>query len=535
MEKKKIYIFFTYPINTVGGTHMYVAGKATYLKKLNWEVRVFFDGSTKKTLIASLSEYAESGYGCNFLSQPPYRFTKIEQEECLAFLMRRLNILNPDECEIMIESHYNTTAYWAELFAEKIGGKHFFICCDEFYRPAPHSLPSLRKTYEDNLDFFYFKWQRKEIITYNTSFNGLFNGYKNVTRPLGYIPEKLIIEMNPIQDVDFPQFKEIPRLDWNICHVGRSAKSYVPHLIEGVGELARRYPDKKINFIMVGNADERSYLINETFKNLPNVKLTLFGDMVPIPRILFSKVDVVCAISQSARFVADEGILTICGNVDFPEKTPGVFGYDTEEMGHGAPTFSYIEALENVLVKRLYNDKEYTLPKLLPAEFYYEKFWSVVERASKTKEYYTERLSQNRSRHWFAPFPFAAISRGTKVIFFGATEIASDYFKQILCQQNCTVEISPDGVKKLNNEPYCQVLATVDEHPENFDDSVVGFERLKQLDYDAIILTVYSQNVDSAREKILEIVPQMADRIICNLKFIDIYRMEHKEIRLFED
>lgn len=534
MEKKKIYIFFTYPIEKIGGTQMYTAGKTKYLEKLGWEVYVFTcDEKVEKSAISFMTEYLKSGGGCFFLSEPPYRFDEETQNHCINFMLQKLNLPAPNQYEIIIESHEDKLAYWAELLAEKLQARHFFVCCNEIYRST---FNDLRKTYADNLDFFYFKWRRNEIATRTNSsvWQRLFNGYKNVTNPLIDMPS-VSIEMNPIQDLDFPKIEKILRLDWNICHVGRSAKPYVLHVIRGVGELARRHPDKKINFIMVGNADERSDLINETFKNLPNVKLTLLGDMVPIPRILFSKVDVVCAISQSARFVANEGILTICANADFPEKTPGVFGYDTEEIGHGKTTFSYIEALENVLVKKIYDDKKYTLSKLLPAEFYYEKFWSVVERASKTKEYYIERLSQNRSRHWFAPFPFAAISRGTRVIFFGATEIASDYFKQILCQQNCTIEISPDGVKKLNNEPYCQVLATVDEHPENFDNSVVGFERLKQLDYDAIILTVYSQNVDSAREKILEIVPQMADRIICNLKFIDIYRMKHKEIRLFED
>ena len=41
MEKKKIYIFFTYPIEKIGGTQMYTAGKAKYLEKLGWKVFVF--------------------------------------------------------------------------------------------------------------------------------------------------------------------------------------------------------------------------------------------------------------------------------------------------------------------------------------------------------------------------------------------------------------------------------------------------------------------------------------------------------------
>ena len=191
-------------------------------------------------------------------------------------------------------------------------------------------------------------------------------------------------------------------------------------------------------------------------------------------------------------------------------------GYDTKEQVHGEGTFSYAEALENVLIKHLYDNQEYQLPKLRPAEEYYENFWTIVEKAAPTKEYYVERLSQERIRNWAAIFPFGAIARGTRIILFGATEIAKDYRQQIQSQANTQKEIGADYIKQFTPNPYCTIVATVDEHPENFDDSVVGVERLKQKDYDVIVITTYPQQAQNAYNKIVQIVPEMANRVVYN-------------------
>lgn len=141
----------------------------------------------------------------------------------------------------------------------------------------------------------------------------------------------------------------------------KPSEEYVPAVIEGVGELARRHPDKRINFIRVGNVYSRRALPEQTFRGLSNVLVTALCDLVPIPRVLFTKVN----------------MLTICGSVSEPSETPGVLGYDTEEQVYDAGTFSYVEALENVLLKKIYADKKYSLPKLRPTDEYYENFRTI--------------------------------------------------------------------------------------------------------------------------------------------------------------
>ena len=514
--EKRIYIFFTYSILPIGGTQMYTAGKAKYLQNRDWQVYIFFSESRKsKSVIPSLTQCIESGGGLNFLDTPPYKMKRYEQNYCLEVIVERLRLSTEEEYEIIIESHSDIFAYWAELLASKIGAHHFFICCNEIYRPTP-TIPN--KTYGDNLDFFYFKWKRNELIGTDETLKKLFNGYKNVTSTLFDMLET-VREQDAVQDVNFP-IEKINKLDWNICHIGRAEKDYVPFVIEGVGKLAKRHPDKRINFIMVGNAESRRVQLSQTFNGLSNVFITLLGDLVPIPRVLFTKVDVVCAISQSARFAANEDVLTIVGSANEPSKTPGVLGYDVEEQVYGAGTFSYVEAFEKVLVKKFYADKKYSLPKLRPADEYYENFWTIVKNASSVKEYYTARLSQERIRNWTAIFPFGAVARNARIILFGETEIAKDYRRQINSQGSFAVEFGREYVKNFKPRPYCEIVATVDEHSDEFDDTVVEAERLKTKDYDAIVLCTFPQNAQAAFNKIAQIVPDMADRVIYNLQVV---------------
>ena len=496
--KRKVYVICTVSFKIIGGTELYVAGKAKYLEDNGWEVYVCTgehsnDGSC---LISSLNKYLNIGGGWTFLNVPTYKMKKFEQEQILNFMINRLNLLNYADCEIIFESHVPNGGYWMELLAQRVQGKHFVVAIHEDF-----TVPGY--TYRDNLDFFYFKWQRNEIIGHTEFIRNLFNGYKNVTKPLINMPDT-IREQDPIQDVPFNNIESLQKLDWNICHIGRTIKPYVAFAIIGVGELAKRYPNKKIHFMMIGDAKYRYDLLQKTFNGLPKVKLTFFGDLAPIPRILFSKFDVVIAGAGSALFAADEGVLTINANPN-TDKTPGVLGYDTKDILYGKDVqnhISYVEALENVLVKRLYDNKKYKMPEILPAKIYYDKFWGIVKNSAQTKEYYVEKLSQERIRNWIAIFPFGIVPKNSRIILYGATEIRKDYIQQV------------------NGQKYCQILTTVDEDFGEYDNSVVSLDRLKNIDYDGIVIATFQREAQAAYNKIMQIVPQMNGRIVYNLQMI---------------
>lgn len=559
MEKQKIYIFLIHTIYTIGGTQMYMLGKARYLHSLGWRVYAFLYDDDDEGVFHDAEEYLDVVKDCFFLSVPPYRLKRGEQDLMLDQMLRSVSVTETrnrhiedyiwdlsqpkiyKNADTIVETFFPNSALWGELLAARVNGRHFFCGVQENYRYWGN-------LYEDNLDFFYFKWKRNEIFTGEELLRDLFNGYKGVDKFLVEMPDT-VREQDAIQNVVNPKIEAIQKADWNICHIGRIEKDYVAHVIAGVAELAQRHLDKKINFIFVGDESMRRELLHETFENLPNVHLIFLGILAPIPRSLFSKVDVVCAISQTARFTANDGVLTIVASANYPEGTPGVLGYDTKEQICGEPTFTYFEAFENALVNHAYDDKQYNLPKLEPAEHYYENFWTILKNADPNKEYFVDRISQDRIRQWVAVFPFGSIVRGSKIIFYGATEIAKDFRKQIECQQfnvsidfgllntkkkqpkKTPIEISPNGVRQLDDQPYCQLLAVVDEHPENFDNSVMGLDRLKTLDYDGIVITAYSWEVQKAIDKIMELVPQMANRIVYNHRFFDLYTDHHRSVK----
>ena len=514
MAKKKLYIFFCVSLEAVGGAELYTAGKADYLKRNGWEVQIYSHMSipaNSKPKIPAFDEYVKNGNGeLEFLKYQPGFFYTEMQQFFLKILIDLVGVKNPDEYEIIIESMTLSTHFWGEIIAQKLGARHFCTLLHEAYS----------NEYRENADFFYFKWKRNELISGETSCKKVFRGYKNVTKTLCDFTG-VIREADPIQNAAFP-IEQVDKLDWNICHIGRISKDYVPYVIACVAQLAVNHPDKTINFIFVGDVSPRKDLIVNTFKNIDNVQITALGDMFPIPGILFSKIDVVFAIAQSAKFAANEGVLTICGTIDHPDKSSGVLGYDTENAFNGEVKFSYVEVLENVLVKRMYDNKKYKLPKLRPADESYEKFLKVLKNVDPQKKYFTETITQERDRFWTAIFPFGVIAKDARIILYGFTIITKDYITQIVSQSNNLIEFGEDYIKQTRPKQYCKVVAMVDEHPEKFKDlaeyDIVGVERLAQRDYDAIVVAVMPENFEEAKKKILEIVPDMDGRIIYSLR-----------------
>lgn len=521
MKKQKLFIFMSFCIVPIGGMEMHMAGLSKYLEKNGWKVFIFTpEPSELKTAIPSLQKYLKAGGNVPFVVTPPYKTPAVLQEIGMNLMVKKLtdycgNLSKYDE--IVIESCESIRSFWAELLAEKIGARHIFMATEENPRLGACC-------YEDNLDFYYFKFKRNELVGFPQNVRKLFNGYKDVNDLIDENAPLYLAETEPIQDVpDFP-INNIQKLDWNICHFGRTMKPFVPHVIAGVGEFARRHPDKKINFIFIGQIiPERETLIRQTFEGLDNVMITPLGDMVPIPRSLFSKIDVVCAMAGCATYSSFEGVPVIVGNAVNPDKTNGVLGVDTKDTVYDTgDKISYAEALENVLVKKLYDGKNFDLPDVKPSEDQYADLWKVLDNVAPEKVYFTQKLKQERPTNQMAIFPFGSISAGAKIILFGATDIAKDYRKQVGSQGNIKGEFGNGYVKYITRplKYYCDIVATVDEHPEEFDDAVLSPERLQQRDYDAIVMTTYPQNAQSAYAKIQEIVPDMLNRVVYNPQFV---------------
>ena len=479
----KQYVIITYDIHPIGGTQAYTAGKARYLEKQGWKVVVFFSGTKKgNCAIGFLNRYLFGGV--QELGQVPYRIDDDCRDSVLLWMMQCLN--NEDKGDIIVESHYDVAAFWGELLAERVLGRHYVFCCNEYYRNKNGYITF----YKENLDFFAFKFWRNELIGAHESIRRLFNGYKGIKKSSIEYPW-LIVEQDAVQDIASKDVDLIPLNGWNICSIGRLEKPYIEPMIEGICALASDYPKQTINFIVVGDATAKKTFIENAFRDINNVNIVYLGVLVPIPRALFAKVDVVIAAAQTAVFVSYEQVYTIAANVMEPT-TPGVLGYDTQDAwyGGGGEGKTYKDVLEDVLVHQKYNNREFVMPARQPAEDCYEKQWKYLEMSNPKKEYYTEKFHANQSKNWLAIFPYWRISAHSNILIYGAGTVGRDY------------------VAQLEMIEYYHVAGVVDQNADQYDDSVVLPQiGLTQIKYDVIVIAVVSELLaEEIRRAIVAIV-----------------------------
>jgi len=407
MEKPlKKYIFLTVDIHPIGGIQNYIAGKAKYLKKQGWDVVIFFGGyPTGTCLMPTLNEYIDGGI-LELIKQPG-EWTKHIRELTLSKMKELIQYDKDNKVKIVIESHDDVLALWGELLAEKIHAKHMcFICNEKFRGPKKH--------YAEHFCFFDFKHSRKELLgIHKESLEQLFEGYKEVKPEERY--SFVAANEGPVQDVENKAVESLTRSDWNICYIGRVEKLYVPKIIQDISIFAQKYTEKTIQFLVVGKADSCKKLLQEKLGCLQNVKISLLGDLIPIPRSLFQLTDVVIAGSGCADCAARENVPTIVADAD-NGMANGLLGYTTHNIlycENKDNQINYDVALEQVLVEKIQEYLEFYLEDKLPASEYYKKQIEFIKQSEKELVYYKllkDKVSMNHIKVFkyymnrYAPF-----------------------------------------------------------------------------------------------------------------------------------
>lgn len=377
----KHYIMLSY-ITSSGGVQCYTAAKARYLEADGWHVVVISDNDPKaneRCLISALDKYLPNGnpYQKLHACHVPMRMVKKALERYLEVIGH----IEKDD-EVIVESYDDKTALWGELLASRIHGRHMFWTANEHYR-FPYQC------YKEKIDFFMFKMDRGEILASINGANKLFKGYR--TYEEGDFLESFITE-DPVLDIDNPVVNSIVKTDWNICYIGRSNKHYVPNIFEGVGRFAVNHPDKIIQFLVVGEVIDNKDAL-ESIKNIDNLKVIELGDLYPLPRSLYSKIDVVIAGSGSARHSMDEGVLVITADV-FMMNSHGLLGYDTNESiekEEGSMDLTFDEALERALVEKIWMQQENKWIKNPGIKDCTERQFEIIKNASPELNYYDEK------------------------------------------------------------------------------------------------------------------------------------------------
>lgn len=381
----KLYVFLTHNISHTGGVQPYVAGKAKYLANAGWTIKILhasFLGT--KSIYKDLLQFTDGAFP--ELCYPPYCYSRAYITSALERMEKYLGDSNAYE-QIIFESHFDCAALWGELLAHQIKAKHITVAMAETFRGR-------NEHYIDNLDFYDFKFQRGEVGCSYFALEKLFAGYRTVTQK-DATPFR--IDEDPIADVENDRVKAIEKYDYNICHIGRIIKEYVPSAMNGVRRFADAHPDKRIQLIFVGSIDGRREEIAQIFSGATNVRLLELGDLVPIPRMLFEKVDVVVACSGSARHSAVENVPVVA--VAINGQSNGLLGYETKESLYPAEKqWPVEEVLERALIGHRWQSMPFDFPKLGVAKCC-EQNSEFIRNSSQTKEYYSEDKLLKRPAH----------------------------------------------------------------------------------------------------------------------------------------
>ncbi len=385
----KRYIIMTYDIHPLGGCQNYLSGKCPYLENKGYEVYILYSGSKATEFVfKNLAIYSNGNVpGLDFI---PAEMPSSLREKMLRVMKSKVTRNDSIYDETIVESHYDKMHLWGELLAESLNAKHICFNCNEIFRGED-------KYYEQYLDFYKFKYERNELYgIVEKSMEFLFGGFDGLIKATN----KRFRAAHPgsVQDVNYFNDSIVPEADWSICYIGRILKSYVNRILSDVAAFSEEHEDKKINFIIIGDAEPRLGKIHSIFDRLDNVNLTLLGNLVPIPRLLIKKMDVLIAGAGSAFSVVKENVPVI---VPDPNTclSNGLLGYENKSailLEPGRKHESFKQSLERVLIEKVHTRMNLKYEyHVKPLNEYYDEHMSMIDDSERQKKYYTHGIICN--------------------------------------------------------------------------------------------------------------------------------------------
>lgn len=392
-----LYIFITTSLKVAGGNQCYTAAKAKFLESEGWRVLVFFQSDRvykHKCLIDYLNKFKD----CDItgISNPPFKFPGWLRNKILSRMLSVVGDYSSYE-QIIIESHEDSYAQWGELLAKRLKARHYFFTMSEFYR-GPN------RYYEEKIEFYNFKFNRKEIEGSLTTLQRLFEGYRVITT--ADVHGFLLLDECPIQDYKCSKVDDIQRKDWNICYIGRGNKSYVLNIINDVGRFAGLHPEKRIQFITVSDMEIHRQAIDEILSANHNLNICELGLLHPIPSSLYGKTDVVIAGSGSARHSCEEGAIVIVADTE-TKQSDGLLGYETLNSVYkdeDSVCTDFVDALKRVLVDKVHLQLPNRYPPKIGVEKQTKQHFGLFAMSDRKYEYYDEQRLVEGKRNWVVTF-----------------------------------------------------------------------------------------------------------------------------------
>ena len=374
----KKYIFITPDIHMIGGAQNYLRTKISYLIAHDWSVYCLFPGERGGACeYPELEGYTDGGIPLlrvfPDLLYPTPMFLYVIQR-----MLETVNYSEDVEAEYLIESNTGEGALWGELLAKLLNTKHFVYTLSERFCFAQ---------YKDYIDFFYWKFLRRELIGISKhSMSLLFDGYADSESfHRFYLPAA--IRPN-VYECSSEKISLIKEADWNIAYLGRCEKTYFRHIINDVKRFSDQYADKKTQFIIAGNpdVDTKNKLQEIESQNLIVIIVGFFSE---IPRELFSKFDVVIAGSGCAAIAASEGIPTIVADA-IAGSAMGIYGIHTKDIFYSFDRhYTYKELLKSILIDRCIDSvKDVTRYVFQNTDTLCDEYFRFVKESEQRKNYY---------------------------------------------------------------------------------------------------------------------------------------------------
>lgn len=333
------YVFITSDIYDMGGLQFYVSNKAKWLREHGYQTIVFSANlPNKKCKIKGLEMYSQ--FAIWPLIYPPYTLSPILVKETLKYMLNEVKKKLDDE-EIIIESHYAIGACWGELLAQKLHAKNFVFILGEQYEDD---------MYVETIDFLKWKYNRHALAGNHVS------TIKKVLHD-NSIPEDeeyhlMPYEGNELIDIKCPIIDELEECDFRIGLLSRMEKGYVKYIFQAIHQFSISYPDKKIQFVAVGEIGSDNGLL-DILKDVDNVMLITTGNLTPIPKAFADKIDIAIAGSGCAYLLAQAGAPVIVSEAS-GYYAMGIYGYDVMDILYSNETKNYTETeIVNSYVKYL--------------------------------------------------------------------------------------------------------------------------------------------------------------------------------------
>lgn len=410
MKENGLYIFIMAQLQDVGGMQMYFAGISMYLEKMGFEVICLFPGNNYGVAeIPSIQKYLRGG--SQMLQYLPQQFEVCDRRQFINWIYDLAKHKIEDYQHIYVESSDDRFAMWGEYIASQINGVHICFPLNEIYDTD-------KKIYEKTKSFWRWKYIRSEVYGRQIA-NYIWGNKLREVDPDWEEKKGWCYEREPIEDIRDVRVENITECDINIAYIGRGDKEYVTEMILQLEKFADKHSDKSVQIVFVGNMINKSTIILNRLCTKTNIKILFLGNMVPIPKKLFSKVDVVLANSQTAFYSAHEDVpvividsksymaLGVMG-IDYIYQIGGRLSINAQENDK---ITSISQALENILINREYEGKKAVLPLKNNPEKIYKRALDAFRNAEKN-----ERVYYQIDDYHFPKVDFKSIYHLNKII-----------------------------------------------------------------------------------------------------------------------